>query len=216
MKGLRFFFLAILVGGSAAVVRADGLPVDPGMDVSDPLCTSSSCPGSVGAGQGFTFKVGANGGGVFSGTNQSGPNNTWNSLLLTFVPPNPISPSLINCTSGAAGHAPYFSPCQISTEDNGTMDLFYNNFCEGTCPGGIVPNDIFTINLNDRAGGIFLPTGSWPVGLDFFGYPNTSPGRETPPPNGFVPLAPVPEPGTITLLGVGVAALLAKGRLQKP
>jgi hypothetical protein len=68
MKGLRFFFLAILVGGSAAVVRADGLPVDPGMDVSDPLCTSSSCPGSVGAGQGFTFKVGANGGGVFSGT----------------------------------------------------------------------------------------------------------------------------------------------------
>lgn len=211
MTSQRFILLAILLMGSAALAHANGLPVDPQMDVSDPTCsTGTTCPSPVGPGQGFTFTANAVGGGIFMGTNQSGSTNTWNSLLITFMPPTG-GVGLITCTSGAAGAAPFFSPCSQSTEQNGTVDLFYNNFCEGACPSGITPNDIFTITLNN----VGSLTGSWPAGLTFLGYANTNPGQETQPINGFVTLTSMPEPGTLTLLGVGLGALVARRRFSR-
>jgi len=205
MNSARCFFLAILLMGSAALARADGVPVDPRMDVSDPTCsTEATCPSPVGPNQGITFTVNAQGGGVFMGTNESGSENTWNSLLLTFMPPaGGVGP--ISCTSGAVGAAPFNSPCAMSTEENGMVDLFYSDSCDAEfgCPVGITPNDIFTITLND----IGSTSGSWPAGLTFLGYVNTSPGYEQQPTNGFVTLTSMPEPGTLTLLGVGIAAL---------
>jgi hypothetical protein len=217
MKLTRLVILVIALIGSAAVVRADGLPVDPKMDVSDPTCTTESCPNPVGPNQGFQFTVVPNspgstvGGGVFMATNNSAIgdfNGQWNSLLFTFA----TSDISISCTSGAGGNAPFLSPCTQSTEADGTItDLFYTNSCiEGPCPSGITPNDIFTISLNDLG----VTTGSWPVGLTFTAYPNQLPGHEVTPSGGFVTLTAMPEPATLTLLGIGIGALLAKQRFR--
>lgn len=112
MNLTRLALVVIVLIGSAAVARADGLPVDPKMDVSDPTCTTSSCPNPVGPNQGFQFTVVPNspgstvGGGVFMATNESateGFNGQWNSLLFTF----PTADISISCTSGA-GATPHF------------------------------------------------------------------------------------------------------------
>jgi hypothetical protein len=213
MKLTRLAIIVIVLIGSAGVARADGLPVDPKMDVSDPTCTTDSCPNPVGPNQGFQFTVVPNspgstvGGGVFMATNNSGIQ--WTSLLFTF----PTADISISCTSGAGGNAPFQSPCTQSFEADGTItDLFYTNTCfeEGPCPSGITPNDIFTISLNDLG----LTTGSWPVGLTFTAYANMTAGNETPPSGGFVTLTAMPEPATLTLLAIGVGALLAKQRFR--
>ena len=70
MKPARYVVLAILLMGSPALTYADGLPVDPQMDVSDPRCVEA-CPNPIGEGQGFLFTSNAQGGGLFTATNQS-------------------------------------------------------------------------------------------------------------------------------------------------
>src|SRR5258708_9832453 len=77
MNLTRLALVVIVLIGSAAVARADGLPVDPKMDVSDPTCTTSSCPNPVGPNQGFQFTVVPNSpgstdcGGGFMATHES-------------------------------------------------------------------------------------------------------------------------------------------------
>jgi hypothetical protein len=213
MRSACYVFLAIFLMGSAGLAYADGLPVDPRMDTSDPPCTGASCPSPVGPNQGITFAANAQGGGIFLGTNESASDSStgqWDSLLLTFKPPSGgVGP--ISCTSGAEGGQPFDSPCSMSTEDDGTVDLFYTDSCEGdSCPNGIPNNDIFKITLNDLG----VTTGSWPAGLTFLGYPNTNPGTEDSLTTTFVPLSEVPEPATLTLMGAGLATLLAKKKLR--
>jgi hypothetical protein len=220
MKVPRFFVLPLFLVGFSALAHADSVPIDPQMDVSDPQCpsgTGSGCPTNVGPNQGFQITVNATGGGIFMGTNESASDSsgTWNSLLFTF---NNAGVGPISCTSGAGGHAPFQSPCSQSTEAGGTVtDLFYTACFGDSCASGITNNDIFTVNLNDLLAGVFLPTGSWPVGLVLTAYPNQNPGQEVRPSGGFVTLTavPTPEPATLTLLGIGIGALAARRKFRK-
>lgn len=210
MTSHRFVLLAVLLMGSAAFAHADGVPVDPQMDVSDPQCpssTGSGCPTNVTEGQGFRFTVGPSGGGIFMGTNED---SQWSSLLFTFAS---LSAGMtITCTSGAGGGiAPFASPCtqQGDPFNSNLTDLIYNttgSSCdtEFGCPG-IAFGEIFTINLNDPG----LSTGSWPVGLQFTAYPNENRSLTS-----FATLTSMPEPGTLTLLGIGLGALAAKRRFR--
>jgi PEP-CTERM motif len=217
MKVTRFFVLPLLLVGFSALAYADGVPVDPQMDVSDPQCaseTGSGCPTNVGPNQGFQLTVNAQGGGIFMGTNESAfgeSSGQWTSLLFTF---NNAGVGPISCTSGANGNAPFGSPCAQSTEDDGTVtDLFYTVACSGdTCTSGIPNNDIFTINLN-----AIIPGDIWPAGLTMTAYANQNPGQEVTPSGGFVTLTavPTPEPATLTLLGVGIGALAARRRFWR-
>src|SRR5258708_36081517 len=120
----RFVFLAALLMGSAVFANADGVPVDPVIDVSDPICPPDTvCPNPVGPNQGFRFTV-VGGGGIFMATNQSAsdsnPSRLWSSLLFTF-PRMGLTLEQITCTSGAGGNAPFGFPCEKSFEGDGTV-----------------------------------------------------------------------------------------------
>jgi hypothetical protein len=198
----RFFFLAVLcflLMGATTLVRADTVPVDPMMGVSDPPCSGEGCPSPIFAGQGFQFTV-VNGGGIFTATNQSGV--TWDSLLFTFTPS--VAAAAITCNGGNV----YQSNCNKFPDESGNSTQILFSDCPDCGTFGIPTNDTFFLNLNDPGS----PFGSWAAGTRFTAFPNNDTSITS-----FKELtaAPVPEPATITLLGVGLgAAFIAKRKLR--
>ena len=180
----RFVVLLSFLLASATLARADGIPTDPDIDVSDPPCMSD-CPPAAG----LTFAFGSNefGGGIVRFTNTSGQD--WTSLLITAGgDPFFVDESAITCTTNA------FLNCVVEDLEGGTSGIFLSGVLprnsEEFGDRGIFNGDAFAINLND----IGSSTGSWGVDRDFSASAN-------------VP-DPLPEPNTLSLLAAGLGALL--------
>ncbi len=193
MKSARYLFIAMLLMGSAALAHADGVPADPRMDVSDP-----SCPCTIITDTSFSFSSNANGGGFFTFENESDSN--WTSLL---IETNGIAADTVNATSDLFANTP-----EVYNIGN-LLVIYFSGVsgpgCEEDCFYGI-PNasdeNVFTINLNTSPDDNSVDgMGGWvPAGLAFSADAN-------------VPAPHVPEPSTLTLIAVGLGALLAKKKL---
>jgi len=198
MGRFRFFSLAVLcflLMASTAVVRADGVPVDPVMGVRDPVCVEGVCP--IVEGTTFSFFSNGSGGGINQFQNE---NADWTSLLIDVTTNLGTLPSVpkdtITCLTNA------FATCQSFDLANGDTAIYLT--------GMVVPDDIplgaiVTFNLNDLVNGLQPNTvngiGGWGALREFDVTANAA--------------SPVPEPGTITLLGVGLAAFVAKRKLRR-
>jgi PEP-CTERM motif len=183
----RFIVLLSFLLASVALARADGIPTDPNIDVSDPPCVSD-CPPAAG----LTFAFGSNaaGGGIVQFTNASGQN--WTNLLITAGgDPFFVDESAITCTSNA------FLNCAVEDLEGGMSGIFLS----GVLPSnsefgarGIFSGDAFSINLND----VDSSGGSWGADRDFSAAAN------------------VPEPNTLYLLAIGLAGLLVRRKFRSP
>jgi hypothetical protein len=200
MGRARLFLLAVLclaLMGSSALVRADSIPVDPVMGVSDPICGDGGCPFTELTT--FSFFSNASGGGVNQVQNES--NVDWTSLLIDVTTNGGTLPSVPSDTITCITNA--FATCQSFNLDNGDTAIYLTGMI--IFPDDIPVGAIATFNLNDLVGGSqpfnVNGTGGWGSLREFDVSAN-------------VP-APVPEPATLTLLGVGAGALLAKRKLRR-
>jgi hypothetical protein len=190
MTKVRFVVLLSFLLASATLARADGIPTDPDIDVSDPACITD-CPAGVGLN--FIFGANAFGGGIVSLTNASGQD--WKSLLITTnSDPFFVNPGSITCITNA------FLNCLVEDLQGGMTGMYLSGVlapppgseedADDAGPHGILNGDAFSINLNDNDSS----TGSWGADRDFSASANV--------PN------PVPEPNTLSLLAAGLGALV--------
>jgi hypothetical protein len=198
LRSLRFILLAILFTVSASLAHADGVPVDPKMQVSDPSC-GDGCTSLTGTS--FTFSSNANGGGFLTFENDS--DASWTSLLIEATG---IAADAVNASSTL-----FSNPAQVYNIGD-LLVIYFSGVsgpgCEIECFNGI-PNlsdeNVFTINLNDDVNEVanLDPSGSggWGAGLAFDASANV------PAPTN------VPEPATLTLMAVGLGAFLVKKKI---
>jgi hypothetical protein len=186
------FVTVVLLLGSFA--KADGVPVDPVMGVSDPVC-GDGCP--IVEGTTFSFFSNATGGGTDQFQNESGLD--WTSLLIDvthFGTLSSVPANTITCITNA------FATCQSFDLANGDTAIYLT----GTVVPDDIPNgNVAIFNLNNLVNGVqpfdVNGTGGWGSGREFDVTANAP--------------SPAPEPGTITLLGVGIGALLTKRKLRR-
>jgi hypothetical protein len=184
-----FVTVALLLGSFA---KADSVPVDPVMGVDDPTSCGQGC---TGVGTTFSFFSDANGGGINHFQNQSGVD--WTSLLIDVTTNGGELPSVpadtITCFTNA------FATCQSFDLADGTTAIYLTGVF--TLPDDIPNLAFFTINLNDDQSAIGADAGHWGSGREYDATANAP--------------SPVPEPAAITLLGVGLGALLTKRKLRQ-
>jgi len=188
-------FTLFLLLVSAVVVHADSLPADPKMVVNDPTC-EESCITPILETM-FTFMSNGNGGGFLTFQNESNVN--WTTLLIkTGNIPFPVPADTITCQSNA------FQTCQVVDVGGGVTAMFLSGLNSEEGFNGIPNGIVFTINLNDDIDGVpnFNPNGSggWGANRAFFATANVT--------------GVVPEPASLTLLGLGMCALAAKYKLR--
>lgn len=180
--------VSFLVLASATQLRANAIP-DPNISMRDPLCSDGPCATLVGGPIGitpFTFASDAAGGGIT--TFEVDPANLDGFFTVDIETLGVFSVPPANCTSNKF-------VCTVTILDGAVTDMFFST--DGL---GFPATDVFTINLNDPNGSL-IDGGSWGSLHPFFAFPDVSKPLHA--------LIPVPEPGTLALLAVGMAGLLA-------
>jgi hypothetical protein len=180
----KIFTLLLCSAALVGCAFADGIPVDPVIQINDPTCpTETPCAPLVGAGVPFTFMADDNGGGPPPGTNMfqvSGPGF----FSLDVQTAGFIDPASINCTSNRFN-------CTVTNLDNNTVtDMFFTEFiCEAeVCSTGFPTGDVFTVNLG---------TTGWGADREFVAEANLTTPADNP--------TLVSEPSTMALFTVSLA-----------
>jgi PEP-CTERM motif-containing protein len=198
MKARNLFFAAVALLLSAGFAKADGMPADPRMVVTDPLCIENC--GTALEGTTFNFSSNANGGGFLTFVNVSGVD--WTTLLIeTGSDPFNVPAADVTCETNA------FLSC-VSTDLAGGITAIYLSGLNNDNANGIPDNFQFFIGLNDDINQVPNqdPNGSggWGANRSFSAAANVP-----------SPTTPVPEPATLTLMGAGIATFIAKRRLKR-
>ena len=234
--------LALLTFGVSYLHADTIPPSDPDMLGSDPSCTSqpTGCPNVVN-GDTMAFFTSPNGGGIFDFTNGSGSlwktfewgtqqlfdpsqvnckTTAFGSCIVTeFIELSPFHYNVCTAPDGV-------TVCTLETLStdfgNETVMFFGEQGCGGSgiqnC--GINNNEIWVTNVNGSTpdeigeGG---NTGGWGPNNYFLGIANGCGGGDTPCPLDFstqpvLTIGEVPEPGSMVLLGSGLAWIISRRR----